>query len=287
MIPPATPATLSTTAALPTVAVLGCGWLGLPLARALMAAGYPVRGTTTTPSQLLTLHDAGIQPFLLRLTPALTPTDADTLNVLLQGVEVLILNVPPGRGPGQPEAYPIILGQVAEAAAAAGLAHVLLVSSTGVYPDQARIMHEDDAQASPEAESHLLRGEALFQGPTNTVIRMAGLMGPGRQPGRFLAGRTGVAHGEAPVNMVHQHDCIGLLLKVLELGLWGHTLNGCAASHPSRRTFFTAAASQLGLNPPTFAEGTSSGKQIDSAAIRHLTQYQFRHDDVVAALSFC
>ncbi|NVO33044.1 NAD(P)H-binding protein [Hymenobacter lapidiphilus] len=286
MIPPATPATLPT-AALPTVAVLGCGWLGLPLAQALMAAGYPMRGTTTTPSQLLALHNAGIQPFLLRLAPALTPTDADTLNVLLQGVEVLILNVPPGRGPGQPEAYPIILGQVAEAAAKAGVAHVLLVSSTGVYPDQARIMHEDDAQASPEAESHLLRGEALFQGPNSTVVRMAGLMGPGRQPGRFLAGRTGVAHGEAPVNMIHLHDCIGLLQNVLKQNVWGHTLNGCAASHPSRRTFFTAAASHLGLEPPTFAEGTSGGKQIDSAAIRQLTQYQFRHDDVVAALSFC
>ncbi|SDX45805.1 NAD(P)H-binding protein [Hymenobacter psychrophilus] len=274
-------------AAFPIVAVLGCGWLGLPLARALMADGYPVRGTTTTPSQLLTLRDIGIQPFLLRLAPTLSPTDADTLRALLQGVEVLILNVPPSRAAGAPQAYPTLLGHVAAAAAEAGVAHVLLVSSTGVYPDQARPMHEDDAHASAEADSHLLRAEALFQGPANTVVRMAGLMGPGRQPGRFLAGRTGVAHGEAPVNMVHLHDCIGLLLKVLELGLWGHTLNGCAASHPSRRTFFTAAATQLGLEPPTFAEGTSGGKQVDSSAIRELTQYQFRHDDVVAALSFC
>ncbi|MFD1188910.1 NAD(P)H-binding protein, partial [Pontibacter rugosus] len=172
-------------ASLLTVAVLGCGWLGLPLAQALMAAGYPVRGTTTTPSQLLTLRDIGIQPFLLRLAPTLLTTDADTLRVLLQGVEVLLLNVPPGRGPGQPEAYPVMLSHVAEAAAEAGVAHVLLVSSTGVYPDEARPMHEDDAQASTEADSHLLRAEALFQGPTNTVVRMAGLMGPGRQPGRF------------------------------------------------------------------------------------------------------
>ncbi|WP_071595134.1 NAD(P)H-binding protein [Hymenobacter aerophilus] len=278
---------VSSAAVFPTVAVLGCGWLGLPLARALMAAGYPVRGTTTTPSQLLTLRDAGIQPFLLRLAPTLSATDADTLRVLLQGVEVLVLNVPPGRGPGQPEAYPIILSQVAEAATAAGVARVLLVSSTGVYPDEARTMHETDAHASADADSHLLRAEALFQGAINTVVRMAGLMGPGRPPGRFLAGRTGVAHGEAPVNMIHLHDCIGLLLKVLESGLWGHTFNGCAATHPSRRTFFTAAATQLGLEPPTFAEGTSGGKQVDSSPIRQLTHYQFRHDDVVAALSFC
>ncbi|SET31701.1 NAD(P)H-binding protein [Hymenobacter actinosclerus] len=277
----------ASSAALPTVAVLGCGWLGLPLAQALVAAGYPVHGSTTTPGRLLLLRDAGIRPYLLRLAPALTPTDADTLHALLQGVNVLMLNVPPGRGPGQAEAYPIMLGHVAAAAAAAGVSHVLLVSSTGVYPDDARTMHEEDARASAEAGSHLLRGEALFQGPAHTVVRMAGLMGPGRAPGRFMAGRTGVAHGEAPVNLIHLHDCIGLLLNVLAQNLWGHTFNASAATHPSRLTFYTAAATQLGLEPPTFEQSTAGGKLVDSSAIRQLTSYQFRHDDVVAALSFC
>lgn len=277
----------SAAAALPTVAVLGCGWLGLPLARALVAAGYPVRGTTTTPSQLLLLRDAGIRPFLLRLAPTLAPTDADTLRTLLRGVDVLLLNVPPGREGGQPQAYPIIINHVAEAAQAAGVAHTVLVSSTGVYPDEARVMQEPDALASTDASSHLLRAEALFQGNSHTVLRLAGLMGPGRPPGRFLAGRTGVAHGEAPVNMIHLQDAIGLLLKVLELNLWGHTLNACATTHPSRRTFYTAAAARLNLAPPTFEEGTSSGKQVDSSATRQLTCYQFRHDDVVAALNYC
>ncbi|WP_199797531.1 Rossmann-fold NAD(P)-binding domain-containing protein [Hymenobacter amundsenii] len=186
-----------------------------------------------------------------------------------------------------PETYPILLGHVAEAAAAAGVAHVLLVSSTGVYPDEARVMQEADAQASLEANSHLLRAEALFQGPAHTVLRLAGLMGPTRAPGRFLAGRTGVAHGEAPVNMIHLQDAIGLITTILGLNIWGHTLNASAASHPTRRTFYTAAATHLNLPPPTFEEGTTGGKQIDSSAIRQLTRYQFRHDDVVAALNYC
>ena len=277
----------ASSAVLPTVAVLGCGWLGLPLARALVAAGYPVHGSTTTPGQLLTLRDAGIRPYLLRLAPTLTATDTDTLQALLQGVETLILNVPPTRGAGSPEAYPAVLSLVAEAVTAAGVAHVLLVSSTGVYPDEARLMQEPDACASLEAEAPLLRAEALFQGPAHTVVRLSGLMGPGRPPGRFLAGRSGVAHGEAPVNLIHLHDCVGLLMRILELGLWGYTLNASANSHPSRRTFYTAAAARLDLQPPTFAEGTSGGKQIDSTLIRDLTGYQFRHDDVVAALNFC
>ncbi|MCA8830664.1 Rossmann-fold NAD(P)-binding domain-containing protein [Hymenobacter pini] len=274
-------------ASLPTVAVLGCGWLGLPLARALVTAGYRVHGSTTTPGQLLTLRDAGIRPFLLRLAPNLSPTDADTLQALLRGVEVLVLNVPPSRSAGNPEAYPALLSQVTESAETAGVQHTLLISSTGVYPDDPHLMREADAVADDLAPQPLLRAEALVQQPRHTVVRLAGLMGPGRAPGRFLAGRTGVAHGEGPVNMIHLQDCVGLLQCILDRQLWGYTFNACAATHPSRRTFYTEAATRLGLQPPTFQEATTSSKQIDSSLIREKTGYQFRHDDVIAALAFC
>lgn len=32
---------------MPTVSILGCGWLGLPLAEQLLAEGYSVKGSTT------------------------------------------------------------------------------------------------------------------------------------------------------------------------------------------------------------------------------------------------
>ncbi|MBB4601706.1 nucleoside-diphosphate-sugar epimerase [Hymenobacter luteus] len=271
----------------PTVAVLGCGWLGLPLARTLVEAGYRVHGSTTTPGQLLTLRDAGIRPFLLSLSPSLSVIDADTLQALLHGAEVLVLNVPPSRAAGSPEAYPALLQPVAEAATLAGVRHVLLVSSTGVYADEPRIMRESDAQAAITAEVPLLQAEALFQSEQHTVVRLAGLIGPGRSPGRFLAGRAGVPHGEAPVNLIHLQDCINLLSSIIEQELWGYTFNASAATHPTRRTFYTAAATRLGLQPPTFLEETTGGKQIDSSLIRELTGYQFRHEDVVAALEYC
>ena len=39
----------SATASPTTVAILGCGWLGLPLAKHLLAQGHRVLGTTTSP----------------------------------------------------------------------------------------------------------------------------------------------------------------------------------------------------------------------------------------------
>ncbi|WP_052695626.1 NAD(P)H-binding protein [Hymenobacter sp. AT01-02] len=241
-----------TSSFLPTVAVLGCGWLGLPLARALVAAGYSVHGSTTTPGQLLTLRHAGILPYLLRLSPTLSTIDADTLHALLHEVDILVLNVPPSRGAGSADAYPTVVQMVAKAAARAQVQHVLYVSSTGVYPDRPGSLRESDAVASSEAVTPLLRAEALFANSENTIVRLAGLMGPGRAPGRFLAGRQDVAQGDAPVNLIHLDDCVGLLMQIIEQEVWGHTFNACANSHPLRRDFYPLAATHLAFSPLRF-----------------------------------
>ncbi|MCR5889828.1 NAD(P)H-binding protein [Hymenobacter sp. J193] len=270
-----------------TIAVLGCGWLGLPLAEALVAAGYAVRGSTTSPGKLPTLAAAGIQPTLLRLTPELA-ADALALTALLRGADTLVLNVPPRASSGIP--YLDVLWPVAAAVQQHGVRQVLFVSSTGVYPDVNHPLTEADALATAEAASPLLQAEYLFTqlpGIRTTVVRMAGLVGPGRPPGRFLAGRQAVAQGSAPVNLIHLTDCVGALLAILQQQHWGYTLNASAAQHPLRREFYPAAARSLGLEPPTFLPEEAGGKTINSAQLRQLTGYIFQHDDLLAALPFC
>ena len=274
----------------PAVAILCCGWLGLPLAKALVADGYAVNGSTTTPAQLLTMRDVGIRPYLLRLGPDFSQTDADSLHAMLHEVDVLVLNVPPRAAAG---AYPALLRPVGAAVAAAGVRHVLFVSSTGVYPDEPRAMREADALSSPDAPSDLLRAEGQFTPRRGqwltTVVRLGGLFGPDRPPGRFLAGRHELKQGSAPVNLIHLDDCVGLLRHIIQEKVWGYTFNACAAQHPARRDFYPVAAAHLGLEAPTFCQesATSSGKTIDTTLLRQTTNYHFRHDDLVAALAYC
>ncbi|GGF06569.1 NAD(P)-dependent oxidoreductase [Hymenobacter cavernae] len=258
------------------------------MAKALVAQGYPVVGSTTTPSQLLTLRDTGIMPFLLRLAPTLTPTDADTLHAMLTGVDVLILNVPPRRSATGPD-YAALLQPVYEAAETCRIAAVLFVSSTSVYPDEPRPMREQDAVATAEANSSMLRAEALFASPQRpwqtTVVRLGGLFGPGRLPGRFLAGRQDVAQPHAPVNLIHLTDCVGLLTSIIRQQAWGYTFNACAAQHPSRAEFYTQAARKLGLAAPAFQQAdTAGGKSIDSQLVREKVAYEFQYDNLLAAL---
>ena len=272
-----------------TVAVLGCGWLGLPLARALQAQGHRVLGTTTTPEQLPILAATGIEPHLVQLGADFGAADEARLTALLRQATTLVLNIPPRAAVAG--GYPQLLRPVHRAVAAARLKAVLFVSTTGVYADEPRLMREQDAISTRDAASDVLRTEGHFVPRYgqwhSTVVRLGGLIGPDRAPGRFLAGRRDLTQGDAPVNLLHLTDAVGVLSTIIQENIWGYTLNVCASAHPPRREFYPAAAEYLGLVPPTFRPEYSSGKTIDSSLLRSLVPYKFQYDDVLAAIPHC
>ena len=274
----------------PTVLVLGCGWLGMALAQSLVGAGHRVLGTTTSPDNLAAMQAAGIEAHVLRLGSDFGAPAEALLHRLLRAADVLVLNVPPRAAAAG--AYPTLLRPVHRVVAAAGTRHVLFVSSTSVYPNEARVMREADAVSTRDAASDILRAEGHFVPRygqwKSTVVRLGGLIGPDRAPGRFLAGRRDLTQGNAPVNLVHLTDVVGVLSSIIEHDAWGHTFNVCADQHPPRRDFYPAAAQHLQLESPTFMDEIEvSGKTIDSSLVRSVLPYQFQHDDVLAALPFC
>ena len=50
------------------ISILGCGWLGFPLAKALVSKGFSVKGSTTSDEKIAVLKNAGIEPFLIALS---------------------------------------------------------------------------------------------------------------------------------------------------------------------------------------------------------------------------
>ena len=272
-----------------TVAVVGCGWLGMPLAKNLLTQGYRVLGTTTTPEQLPALAAAGIEPRLLQLGSDFGPADEAGLTEWLRRADTLVINIPPRAAVAG--GYPQLLRPLHRTVVAARLKSVLFVSTSGVYPDEPRLMHEADAVSTRDAASDVLRTEGHFVPRygqwQSTVVRLGGLFGPNRPPGRFLAGRQNLPQGDAPTNLLHLTDAVGVLSTIISQRIWGHTLNVCAQSHPLRRDFYPAAAAYLGLAAPTFQPHSQGGKTIDSSRLRSLVPYTFAHDDVLAALPYC
>ena len=50
------------------ISILGCGWLGEPLAISLLESGYLVKGSTTTQSKLTTLEASQIEAYLVDIS---------------------------------------------------------------------------------------------------------------------------------------------------------------------------------------------------------------------------
>lgn len=278
----------------PSVSILGCGWLGHPLGTHLVERGFHVRGSTTTPEKVEELRRDGIDPAVLVLDPTLS---GDAPASFFRS-SVLVLNVPPPRGTDDVrDVHRRQVAAVRDAATDGQVEWVLFASSTGVYPNVERTVTEDDVPPGrPDALSGPRRstGEALLDveallletsGFDTTIVRLGGLYGPNRNPGRFLAGRTGVGRPEAPVNLLHRDDGVGIFTTLIEQGVRGEVFNACADEHPSRRTFYTRAAEALGLEPPTFDEAdTRSGKRVSNQKLKTRSGYQFRHPDPLADL---
>ena len=96
-------------------------------------------------------------------------------------------------------------------------------------------------------------------------LRLSGLVGGSREPGRFLAGRS-FEGGEEPINLVAQEDLLRFIPALLARQDWPSVLNVSTPHHPSRREFYSQAAKLRGLPPPQFSGG-GQGKTIDGSAI--------------------
>ncbi|RYD91554.1 MAG: SDR family oxidoreductase [Sphingobacteriales bacterium] len=247
------------------VSVLGCGWLGLPLAKALVQLGHTVKGTTTTPDKLHDLKAVGISPYLLNLDNA----SAEGIQAFLQGSEVLIINIPPKLKTATvtyPDKMQLLLPHIKNS----GIASVLFVSSTSVYADAFSFPEiTEDTPPNSDAENgrQLLQAEQTLQNSPDfktTIIRPAGLIGNGRHPINQLAGREGIAHPNAPINLISQADVLQVMLAVLAKNTWNEVFNIANPQHPAREAYYTAKAEDAGLALPQFNHAAQSiGKIIN------------------------
>jgi nucleoside-diphosphate-sugar epimerase len=170
----------------------------------------------------------------------------------------------------------------------ANIKQVVFISSTGVYGDINGEVNElnepkpDNAsgKALLEAENRL-RQQTGFQ---TTIIRFAGLIGPGRDPGRFLAGKKDIPNGNAPVNLIHLIDCIGISCAIIEKEAFGYTYNACSPSHPNKADFYSRAAVNLGLEPPEFIMERKNWKIVSGIYADTILHYQYQVDDLMGWL---
>ena len=272
------------------ISILGCGWLGLPLAKALLKNGFAVNGSTTSNDKLLVLQNLGIQAFQINLSPTLSEEAAEeTIENFLEGSKTLIINIPPKLRGNSQEDFVSKIQTVIPFIEKSTVENVLFISSTSVYGDTSSfdcaqddtLSVTEDSQLNPETESgkQLVKSEQLLQSNLNfktTILRFGGLIGDDRHPIKFLAGRTNVENPNAAINLIHQEDCIGIIIKIIELDCWNETFNAAAPFHPSRKDYYTQKAVEFNLALPEFNSVNSNfGKTILSSKVEMVLGYTF------------
>ncbi len=261
------------------ISILGCGWLGFPLAERLLEAGHLVKGSTTSRDKIQSLHLRGIIPFHIKILEEGVQGD---LSSFLSDADLLIINIPPGLR-GDPEANFIgKMGRLMDHLGNSPVKNLLFVSATSVYEDKDNfpVYTEDDpANGTAVNSSQLISAENLFRSSesfTTTIIRFGGLFGPGRHPVQYLAGKKDISNPKAPVNLIHLEDCIGIISSIISKEAWGEINNAVYPEHPSREIYYSKIAEERNLAKPGFAENQiSKGKIIESVNVGEKLDYTF------------
>ena len=214
------------------VLIVGCGDIGLGLAKVLISQGHQVSAIKRKP---LVEDLSGLSLFYADIAVAneldSLPTDFDQIYVILtpdnrdeksylriyqQGIDKLLGHFV-GAGDCNTEKL-----QKENSNRKSSSPHWIFVSSTSVYGQNAGEWVDEDSPTKPLTFNGkiLLQAEQriLAAGSNNTIVRFSGIYGPGRD-GLIKRVESGVPIQYSPpyyTNRIHRDDCIGVLAWLLE-----------------------------------------------------------------------
>lgn len=264
------------------ISILGTGWLGLPLAKALLKEKYIIKGSTTSEDKLTNLKDVGIHPSLIKVKESGPKGSIDSF---LEGSEILIINIPQGLRRNPESNFVDKIRNLMPFIAQSTIKKTLFISSTSVFSDQEGfplITSETIPNASSNAGKQLIQTEQILRDNPNfetTILRFAGLFDARRHPASMLSKRKNIKNPQAPVNLIHREDCIGIIKRIIEVDHWNDTFNSSYPEHPPKAEYYSTICKQMGLTIPNYDYETSSkGKIIDTDKTSKVLGYTFKRN---------
>lgn len=277
-----------------SVGIIGCGWLGHPLAKTLLKQHASVIATRSSAENTAVLGAQGIDARVL-LLPASTAESVLALNqhpVFSQ--QSLLIAITPQFRQGRTD-YSEKIGQLVNAAREQGCVNrIILLSSTAAYNGLCGDVNEtsslnflaDKVQILNEAEQAVLGFACPENNRKSYVLRLAGLVGPGRHPGKFIKSGRLLSSSLAPVNLIHQEDALGLILSLLTTKTDSGIFNGVSQTHVSKKDYYRAAAKALSLPMPSFSDDAAASlkKIVSGVKAEQILSYQFVYPDLLTWL---
>jgi len=260
--------------------VIGCGYLGLRVARAWLAQGDSVAALTRSAERAAELRALGIEPIV---GDVLAP---DSLANLPAAETALYAVAFDRRGPASRRDVTVGGLESALHRLAGRVQRMIYISTTSVYGQDAGEWVDEDSPCTPtrengrlalEAEQAARRAAATVDEASGGsqrsfglhILRLAGIYGPNRLLRRVESLRAGEPLPDRPdawLNLIHVDDAVRAVLASAV-----HAQNNltCLVSdgHPAARSDYYALLAQLvGAPPPRFEAAADDGARGSTRA---------------------
>ena len=276
------------------VLVVGCGYLGVRVARLALTRGDQVWATTRRRERAAELAAEGISPLVVDWTDRRTMRDlpevdgvlvavsydprggSDRETAIVGGLSNLLTAIGAGRAGNSARGNPVASRNAASGSGDSP--RMCYISTTGVYHQADGRWVDESSPTHPRREggqAHLRAEQRLHRawpGGPWTILRLAGIYGPGRVPrvADVIAGRPLASSDRGHLNLIHVDDAAAAVGVVLGIGgerpMAGlgdpaglRHLYVVADDRPVvRGEFYREVARQAGVDPPRFVASTES-----------------------------
>ncbi len=251
--------------------VVGCGYLGLRVARQWRDQGDTVYAVTRSQSRAKVFSGIGLRPLVGDLTDFQSWPE-------LPGVDTLLYAVGWDRSSGKTISE-VYVGGLSHLLARlpASIGRFVYISSTGVYGQIGSQRVDELSVCEPQREGGkaCLAAERVLTGSAvadrSVILRLAGIYGPKRLPRQadLIAARPLSVDPDGLINLIHVDDAVTAVMAASAARLAMPRCFTVSDGHPvKRRDFYGELAQQLGTNPPKFVESRTTPNSRGSTSKR-------------------
>ena len=281
--------------------VIGCGFLGFPLAQRWQSERNSVFATTRSTSRATEFSGLGISPLVLDITEAAT---VEQLKPLEFDTVVVAVGMDRKRYDDVHHVYVDGLANVLQNLNE-NVGQLIYISSTGVYGDFGGEWVDESSATEPQRDGGkaCLAAEQLLQASPfadrTTILRMAGLYGNERVPTRAAieSKQWDKLSATGYLNLIHVDDAVNAVCAVCagcaetEKSILGETFLVADSSPTLRREYYQYLADMFELGPIPWGEASpnpnsrgSSSKRVSNQKLLERTGLILAHPDFRSGL---
>lgn len=175
---------------------------------------------------MVLLEKNGIQPFTLDIEDI----QRNELWKPFLEVDILVIAIPNKNI----EAH----RHLSELLADSDVKQVIYTSSTSVYlPAEDPVIEKGKL----DTDNSLVASEKIYQNTStpSCILRLSGLVGPDRHPGRFFRRRPDASLAKVPINLIHLDDVIEVFDWVIDHLPCDDVINVTSIEHPPKFDFYS------------------------------------------------